>query len=238
MRSWRFWEWTAYVSLWIGALVMATDTSLKLASGDLRHSMSVVTESPIWGFAPLACFILGTFILFGREAGILGTKAAVALDGISQLAHLEVNGPHLFEHDRTIRRWRVRITNSGPAPALNVKMRLRNIVPRPRYPVWTADYPYPVQRVAPEGLEFSNCQISPNDGEKFEIISSWVSSGGQLMTDGLGAKYRDSGRSRVPIESDERWTLAYEVLADNSDVITFKILVSPDGDKIRVEKIG
>jgi len=69
MKKWTFWEWLSYATLWIAALVIALDTSLKLTSGLLRQEVTGLLESPVWGFSPLALVIVGTVIFILRQLG-------------------------------------------------------------------------------------------------------------------------------------------------------------------------
>lgn len=82
MRDWGFWEWVAYATIWVGALIIAADAGLKLTKGSLRETAAPLLESPVWAFLPLICIILGTLILGSRELGLLGERAARQNKGV------------------------------------------------------------------------------------------------------------------------------------------------------------
>jgi hypothetical protein len=129
---------------------------------------------------------------------------------------LSVSGPHLHQSHPVIKCWRL-IVQNGPTVASNVKMRLINIVPRPRYAAWFADYPYPLRSLAAGAAEV---RINPNEEEHFEAVSGWPNSEEAFFTRGLDTKSADNP---IRIEPDERWELQYAVTAENADPVYFSL---------------
>ena len=76
MRQWKFWEWIAYSTLWIGAIILAADASLKVTSPEFRSAVSPLLENPVWSFLPLFCFTIGTVVLIIYEFSTLGKRIA------------------------------------------------------------------------------------------------------------------------------------------------------------------
>jgi hypothetical protein len=70
MRHWSFWEWVAYVALFIGATFLALDQSVKLSSPSVREYFAFI-ENPLWAFAPLIFVILAGLILVAKEFGVI-----------------------------------------------------------------------------------------------------------------------------------------------------------------------
>jgi hypothetical protein len=70
MGHWSFWEWVAYSTLWVGAIILAVDGGLKwypdVRDNSPRWFRSVVA-SPWWAFSPLGFVIFATLILFTHE---------------------------------------------------------------------------------------------------------------------------------------------------------------------------
>jgi hypothetical protein len=147
---------------------------------------------------------------------------------------LRVSGPYLHP-DRVERHYRMIVTNAGGDIAANVRVLLRGIVPRPRYEPWRADYPYPMNRVtAASGLEPSPCTIGPDREETFEVIAGWESVEGPMFCDSLDTK--TDRPNPVQIEEDERWTLSYEVVADNARSVGFALDAYVEGKTLVVER--
>ena len=153
----------------------------------------------------------------------------------------------LYPHRQGLERhYRVIVTNAGGEIAANVKVLLRGITPRPRYERWRADYPYPMNRVTvASGHEQSPCNIGPDKSETYEVIAGWPTPEGWVFCGSLDTKV--DYRNPLQIEEDERWSLTYEIVADNAASVEFalearvedKALVvelrseTPDGRKLR-----
>ena len=74
MKDWGFWEWVAYGTIWVGALIIAADAGFKLTGGTFRAIVAPIFESPFWAFLPLFCIVVGTIIIGSRELGLLGGR--------------------------------------------------------------------------------------------------------------------------------------------------------------------
>jgi len=72
MRDWRFWEWLAYGSMFVGALLIAADTGVRLSPELQKYSGFM--HSAWWGFAPLILFVSATVILIARNYGWIGSS--------------------------------------------------------------------------------------------------------------------------------------------------------------------
>lgn len=66
MRHWSYWEWLAYVCLFVGAVIIAADTGIRI-SPDLSGYLPNFFHGPIWGFAPLILVLIATGVLVSRE---------------------------------------------------------------------------------------------------------------------------------------------------------------------------
>jgi hypothetical protein len=66
VSHWTFWEWVAYGSLFVAALIIAADTSFKLAP-DVMARLPEFFHSEWWGFAPVVLVVAATIILLLRE---------------------------------------------------------------------------------------------------------------------------------------------------------------------------
>src|SRR4051812_30230418 len=71
MRHWTFWEWLAYACLFLGAMILAADTGIRLAP-ELGTLLPFI-HGPLWGFAPLAFLLLATIIMLAREFVFVGS---------------------------------------------------------------------------------------------------------------------------------------------------------------------
>jgi hypothetical protein len=145
-----------------------------------------------------------------------------------------MTGPYLHRDDIT-NHYRMVVENHGGSPAKNVKVLLSNIVPRPRYQPWKADYPYPVQRVGAPGSEHAPCQIGPGLQERFEVISGWPNTEGMMFAGGLNTK--SENWHPIHIQDDEHWTLTYEVTADNAETRHFSLTARIEDKVVIVERI-
>ena len=76
MRHWSFWEWVAYAALFVAAMIVASDTGLRIAP-DLAAHMPDFVRGDIWAFTPLGLVILATIILLFREFVVRPNQAAV-----------------------------------------------------------------------------------------------------------------------------------------------------------------
>jgi hypothetical protein len=132
---------------------------------------------------------------------------------------LKVTGPYIFQDHLAINHWRMKVHNEGPATAVNVRMRLCDIDTRPKYPLWVADYRYPVRLVGTAGNAQFSCRINQNDDAAFEIVSGWRNNG-DFYTGGLDTKAKDNP---IRIENNERWVLKYDIISDNATSINFSV---------------
>jgi hypothetical protein len=66
LRHWTFWEWVAYVALFVAALIIAADTGFK-ESPDVMARLPEFFHSEWWGFAPAVLVVAATIILLLRE---------------------------------------------------------------------------------------------------------------------------------------------------------------------------
>jgi hypothetical protein len=70
MSRWTFWEWVAYASIFVAAIIIAANEGVHLAPA-LFERFSGVVSSPYWAFAPLVLIVLGSLILIAHELGWL-----------------------------------------------------------------------------------------------------------------------------------------------------------------------
>jgi hypothetical protein len=78
LRHWALWEWIAYGALWMGALIVASETGFK-TEPEVMARMPEFIHSAVWGFAPLVLVVLATVILLLRQFGWLkGTQVPAA----------------------------------------------------------------------------------------------------------------------------------------------------------------
>jgi hypothetical protein len=147
---------------------------------------------------------------------------------------LRVSGPYLHP-DRAERHYRMIVTNGGGEIAANVQIMLRAIAPKPRAASWRGEYPYAMRWVsAAPGHERSPCNIGSDKEETFEVIAGSPSAEGPLVCGGLDTKAEAA--APVPIEDDERWTLSYEVIADNARAVGFDLEASVEGRALVLER--
>jgi hypothetical protein len=66
LRHWTFWEWVAYVALFVAALIIAADTGFR-ESPDVMARLPEFFHSEWWGFAPAVLVVVATTILLLRE---------------------------------------------------------------------------------------------------------------------------------------------------------------------------
>jgi hypothetical protein len=66
VRHWTFWEWVAYVALFVAALIIAADTGFR-ESPDVMARLPEFFHSEWWGFAPAVLVVVATIILLLRE---------------------------------------------------------------------------------------------------------------------------------------------------------------------------
>jgi len=66
MRHWTFWEWVAYGAFFVGAMMLAMETGVRI-SPDLAEHVPEFIHSAWWGFAPLVLVVFATIILLLRE---------------------------------------------------------------------------------------------------------------------------------------------------------------------------
>ena len=72
VRDWTFWEWVAYVALFVAALEIA----LKDAP-TLRTKFPRLLAGPFWPFVPISLVLFSTAILLAHEFGLLGSQRNV-----------------------------------------------------------------------------------------------------------------------------------------------------------------
>ena len=77
MSHWTVWEWIAYATLWISAIIVAVDGGLKMSSEihERVPRLRSAVKSPWWAFAPVVLIVLASILLVGREVGWLGPSA-------------------------------------------------------------------------------------------------------------------------------------------------------------------
>jgi hypothetical protein len=174
------------------------------------------------GFLTLAITTGMPVVIASAPLFLLVVSAFFVLCGIMSfmwIPTLKATGPYLYKTHLAIDCWRMKVHNEGPAAAVNVHMRLCNIDPRPKYPLWGADYRYPVRLVGIAGNPQFSCRINQNDDAAFEIVSGWPNNG-DFYTRGLDTKTNDNP---IRIERDERWVLEYDIIADNAKSIHFSV---------------
>lgn len=147
-------------------------------------------------------------------------------------AKLKISGPFLSPDHTGHDRWRIRAKNCGPSTADNVRMRLININPRPRYPRWQADFPYEVERVGKAIIDPPS-RLNKGDVEDFEF-RTWRGGDGSIYTS-LDTKDTPP-LYRLAIEPDEIWKLDYELTASNAKRKVFSAKVFVRNGNAIVEK--
>jgi hypothetical protein len=149
-------------------------------------------------------------------------------------AKLKILGPHLLSDHTGHDRWRLRVKNSGPYAADNVRMRLTNVTPRPRYPRWQADFPYEVERVGKE-LSAPPTRLNKHDTEDFEI-RTWQGVDGNIYA-ALNTKDFPP-HYLLAIEPDETWRLDYEITAENARHLNVTVQMRVQDCKVIMELMG
>lgn len=71
MANWGFWEWVAYATMFIGAVILAADQGFKGAPA-MKDHVPLFIASPLWSFAPLILLIVGALILICRDFEWIG----------------------------------------------------------------------------------------------------------------------------------------------------------------------
>lgn len=147
-------------------------------------------------------------------------------------AKLKISGPFFLPNHTGHDRWRIRVKNKGPFTTDNVRMRLIDVRPRPRYARWQADFPYEVERVGKK-LTDAPARLNKDDTEDFEL-KTWIGHDGNLYasldTKDIPPLYR------VVIEPDEVWRLTYEITAENAKRKSFSATMRVQDGKIIVER--
>jgi hypothetical protein len=227
---WGKWAYRIALALyWLGALLGYGPGSGKLSwvvDFEIWFTNRFHTPDPIM-FAFVSGLILSTWLIPDVW------KWARRHLPITTRAKLSVSGPHLHKDPayKSQNHWRMTVHNNGPAAAENVRLKLTTIAPRPKYPPWQADYPYPVVRVG-STADAPAYQINPDDGDNYEIVCGWKSGSAEFFTN-LDTK---ASRSPIRIEADERWTLSYELTAKNADPMQFTLRMFVEGDEVQVVK--
>lgn len=75
MGHWTFWDWIAYTILGITALTPAVQEALRripMVRAAIGNHLPRFFKSPVWSFAPLMLFLVGSGVLFARDMGYLG----------------------------------------------------------------------------------------------------------------------------------------------------------------------
>jgi hypothetical protein len=78
MRHWKFWEWAAYGSLFVAAMIVAAETGVRIAP-DLFGYVPEFVRGAVWGLAPLTLVVVATIILLLREFVFFPPKEAVGV---------------------------------------------------------------------------------------------------------------------------------------------------------------
>jgi len=126
------------------------------------------------------------------------------------------------------------VTNAGGEIAANVRVLLRDIAPKPRSAAWRAENAQAMTWVtAAPGHEQSPCNIEADREETFEVIAGSPGAEGTVVCRGLNTA---APAEAVPIEDDERWTLTYEVVADNARPVGFTLEAALEGKTLVVER--
>ena len=73
MREWKSWDWAAYCSLVVVAIVEAAEATLHNAP-TIAKNMPEFLKSEFWAFVPLALVMFATMILVARAFGWIGTN--------------------------------------------------------------------------------------------------------------------------------------------------------------------
>jgi hypothetical protein len=81
MASWKFFEWLAYASILVGAVILAADAALK-GSPTLMPHLPDWIKSEYWSFAPFALLMLSGAILLAKAI-----RARVGTPGRSPPGH-------------------------------------------------------------------------------------------------------------------------------------------------------
>jgi hypothetical protein len=207
--------------------------------GSTRDFQSALERMLVTAVAFAMMFLV--FYLFNifRSPAIMHDEAQNRIRQLEQTqATLTLSGPHLHSDPRfrNKKHWRMNVYNVGPAAARNVQMKLRCGAPESKDSNWTRDYPYPVYPVGtikndPGHISSIGQQINATDDQKYEITFSWKAESGQFFTD---INTKGGGHNNIQINSDERWTLSYEVTAENASPIRFVLEILIDDDEVTV----
>ncbi|WP_159728995.1 hypothetical protein [Methylosinus sp. Ce-a6] len=77
MKGWGAWDWLAFSSIWVAAIVLAADAAIK-GTASLGSSIGSLLNFKLWSYIPLICLTLGTTIYLLREFDVLGGAQAEA----------------------------------------------------------------------------------------------------------------------------------------------------------------
>jgi hypothetical protein len=70
MKEWGAWDWIAFSTVWIAALILAADAAIK-GTDTLRSNLGWLVARPLWPFLPLLFLGIGTTVYLLRSFDIL-----------------------------------------------------------------------------------------------------------------------------------------------------------------------
>jgi len=163
------------------------------------------------GLTAIVCFVSASFHIWKveREARIRAEAAR---------GHLSISYPQCFRDSYGNDRWRVSIQNDGSIVVANVQIKLMDVTPPPRSPLWHRDLPRLVGR-AGMTLDTPPDRINVHDASDYELI---IASSGSTCVIGF-----DNQSQQIQIENDEQLCLSYRLTSENTDPIsvTFRLYI-------------
>ena len=192
-----------------------------MLGGKLELTQQGVAWAAVWLTVStlLLMFAISPFVMWKKDKN--AQEAEELSSQAKNRARLEVDAPRPHTSNR-YHVWRANVINKGPVTAINAGIRLLSIEPPPRYAMWSADYPYPVQLVSADGSPQFECRISSGDTAQFSLMKGWPNGTGEFYTSGLdnrGGSYANN----IRIEPSEEWLLNYKAVAENADQVSFSI---------------
>ena len=136
MKSWRFWDWTAYAALAIAAFMTAFDSALK-NSAALAKLLPGLTDSTLWAITPAVLVVIASVLLIlrARQQPSMKADEAKAPDEAQRRRVLPMVGPFQvsFEPPSDFRLLPLQYTVNFATTLPDVEVRLWavNFLPRP-----------------------------------------------------------------------------------------------------------
>jgi len=114
MSDWGFFDWLAYASTWVAAIVIAATAAIK-SEAELREKIPTFLKAPIWGFVPIGLLAIGLALFifapenkppaqlmidYGVDGAIMYLPSKDELTPPNPSSHIIVNGSDLSSLSR------------------------------------------------------------------------------------------------------------------------------------------